>query len=129
MRGNLAAHRLGLLQYEPKPVWQDGITACSGRADADVAAVASSTALPGNPMAITYGCTVATGCADWMTTGGTGAASAIVAGIYADARPPPPATSCAPATSAARAAPPPTHMTTPAGPTPRRATPTRTSPA
>jgi hypothetical protein len=86
----------GCSQYEPKPVWQDGITACSGRADSDVAAVASSTQLPGNPMAITYGCTVASGCTDWMTAGGTSVASAIVAGIYADAGPPASATSCDP---------------------------------
>jgi hypothetical protein len=97
----------GCSQYEPAPVWQinpatgETYTGCSGRAVADVGAVATSTAAGEYPMAVTYGCTTASGCTDWMGAGETAVASAIVAGVYADAGPPATASSCDPTSSAA----------------------------
>ena len=69
----------GCSQYEAKPSWQ-GSTGCSGRADNDLAAVAASTASP-TPIAIYDSYDLG----GWSVAGGTGAASPIVAGIYADA--------------------------------------------
>jgi hypothetical protein len=84
----------GCSQYEPRPVWQSTATGCSGRADNDVAAVASSTESPDDPMAYYYD-------GSWGATGGTGTAAAIVAGIYADGGTPAAAASCDPTVSAA----------------------------
>jgi hypothetical protein len=85
----------GCSQDEPAPVWQSTATGCSGfRADNDVAAVASSTQSPGDPMSYYYD-------GSWGATGATGTASAIVAGIYADGGTPAAAASCDPTVSAA----------------------------
>jgi Ricin-type beta-trefoil lectin domain len=69
----------GCSQYEPKPAWQ-GSTGCSGRADNDLAAVAASATSP-TPIAIYDSYDLG----GWSVTGGTGASSPVIAGIYADA--------------------------------------------
>ena len=71
----------GCSEFESKPKWQ-GATKCAGRADNDLAAVASSNGSPSAPIAYYNTADGATG---WGETGGTGAAAPIVAGIYADA--------------------------------------------
>ena len=73
----------GCSLYEPKPSWQ-GTTNCTGRADNDLAAVASSTSSPGAPVAV-YDSYNNSG---WIEAGETGVAAPVVAGIYADAGPP-----------------------------------------
>lgn len=70
----------GCSQYEPKPSWQ-GATGCTGRADNDLAGVASSTGSPSAPVAV-YDSYNTTG---WIETGETGVAAPVIAGIYADA--------------------------------------------
>jgi subtilase family serine protease len=70
----------GCSQYEPKPSWQ-GTTNCTGRADNDLAAVASSTASPSAPVAV-YDSYNDNG---WIEAGETGVSTPIIAGIYADA--------------------------------------------
>ena len=71
----------GCSQFETaKPAWQ-GATNCTGRADNDIAAVASSSTTPDAPVAV-YDSYNAAG---WVGTGETGVAAPIIAGIYADA--------------------------------------------
>jgi subtilase family serine protease len=70
----------GCSQYEPKPAWQ-GATGCSGRADNDLAAVASSASSPSAPVAV-YDSYNNSG---WIETGETGVSAPIVAGIFGDA--------------------------------------------
>ena len=61
--------------YEPKPVWQHVTTNCSGRAEADVSAVADPTY--GVAVYQTYGDT------GWDIAGGTSASAPIIASTYA----------------------------------------------
>lgn len=70
----------GCSEYEPQPTWQ-GATGCTGRADNDIAAIASSTASPSAPVAV-YDSYNDSG---WVEAGETGVAAPIIAGIYADA--------------------------------------------
>lgn len=74
----------GCSLYEPRPSWQGTQTNCTGRADNDIAAVASSSSSPGAPVAV-YDSYNNSG---WVENGGTGVAAPVVAGIYADAGPP-----------------------------------------
>jgi subtilase family serine protease len=61
-----------------KPSWQTSATQCSGKANADVSAVAD----PNTGVAV-YDSTAYQGRRGWQVYGGTSAASPIVAGVYA----------------------------------------------
>jgi subtilase family serine protease len=60
-----------------KPAWQTSATQCSGKASADVSAVAD----PNTGVAV-YDSTAYQGYVGWMTFGGTSASSPIVASVY-----------------------------------------------
>lgn len=61
-----------------KPSWQTSATQCSGRAEADVSAVAD----PSTGVAV-YDSTRYQGASGWQVYGGTSASSPIIAGVYA----------------------------------------------
>jgi subtilase family serine protease len=61
-----------------KPSWQTSVTQCSGKANADVSAVAD----PNTGVAV-YDSTAYQGYVGWMVFGGTSASSPIVASVYA----------------------------------------------
>lgn len=61
-----------------KPSWQSAATQCSGRANADVSAVAD----PNTGVAV-YDSTAYQGSKGWMVFGGTSASSPIIASVYA----------------------------------------------
>lgn len=61
-----------------KPSWQTAVTACSGKANADVSAVAD----PNTGVAV-YDSTAYQGVKGWMVFGGTSASAPVVAGVYA----------------------------------------------
>jgi subtilase family serine protease len=68
----------GCSQRNAKPTWQTAATHCTGKATADVAAVAD----PYTGVAV-YDTTPYQGAAGWQVYGGTSAAAPIVAAIYA----------------------------------------------
>jgi subtilase family serine protease len=68
----------GCSTLNPKPTWQTAVTSCSGKANADVSAVAD----PNTGVAV-YDSTAYQGYVGWMTFGGTSASSPIIASVYA----------------------------------------------
>ncbi|HEV7206686.1 MAG TPA: hypothetical protein VGN18_18920 [Jatrophihabitans sp.] len=68
----------GCSTLNAKPSWQTGVTQCSGKAAADVSAVAD----PNTGVAV-YDSTSYQGRKGWQVYGGTSASSPIVAGVYA----------------------------------------------
>jgi subtilase family serine protease len=63
-----------------KPAWQTAATSCSGKANADVSAVAN----PSTGVAV-YDSTANQGVSGWLVFGGTSVSSPIVASVYAQA--------------------------------------------
>ena len=68
----------GCSTLNAKPSWQTAATQCSGKANADVSAVAD----PNTGVAV-YDSTSYQGSKDWLVFGGTSASSPIVASVYA----------------------------------------------
>jgi hypothetical protein len=68
----------GCSTLNPKPSWQTAVTQCSGKANADVSAVAD----PNTGVAV-YDSTRYQGRAGWQVYGGTSASSPIIASVYA----------------------------------------------
>jgi subtilase family serine protease len=68
----------GCSTLNAKPSWQTAATQCSGKANADVSAVAD----PNTGVAV-YDSTAYKGSSGWMVFGGTSAASPIVASVFA----------------------------------------------
>ena len=68
----------GCSTLNAKPSWQTAVTACSGKANADVSAVAD----PNTGVAV-YDSTPYQGASGWQVYGGTSAASPIIASVYA----------------------------------------------
>ncbi|MGZ4599966.1 MAG: S53 family peptidase [Oryzihumus sp.] len=68
----------GCSTLNTKPTWQTSATQCSGKANADVSAVAD----PNTGVAV-YDSTVYQGRSGWQVYGGTSASSPIVASVYA----------------------------------------------
>jgi len=68
----------GCSTLNAKPTWQTAVTKCSGKADADVSAVAD----PNTGVAV-YDSYAYQGAKGWLVFGGTSASSPIVAGVYA----------------------------------------------
>jgi subtilase family serine protease len=68
----------GCSMYNAKPSWQTSATQCSGKANADVSAVAD----PNTGVAV-YDSTPYQGYSGWQVYGGTSASSPIVASVYA----------------------------------------------
>jgi subtilase family serine protease len=68
----------GCSTLNAKPTWQTDVTKCSGRASADVSAVAD----PNTGVAV-YDSYAYQGAKGWMVFGGTSASSPIVASVYA----------------------------------------------
>jgi hypothetical protein len=68
----------GCSTLNPKPTWQTSATSCSGKANADVSAVAD----PNTGVAV-YDSTASQGVKGWLVFGGTSASSPIVASVYA----------------------------------------------
>jgi subtilase family serine protease len=68
----------GCSTVNAKPVWQTAATSCSGKANADVSAVAN----PSTGVAV-YDSTANQGVKGWLVFGGTSASSPIVASAYA----------------------------------------------
>ena len=73
-----ASSNRGCSTLNGKPSWQSAVTHCAGKAAADVSAVAN----PKQGVAI-YDSTIDQGVAGWQISGGTSAATAIIAGVYA----------------------------------------------
>lgn len=68
----------GCSTQNSKPSWQTSVTQCSGKANADVSAVAD----PNTGVAV-YDSTAYQGSKGWMVFGGTSASSPIIASVYA----------------------------------------------
>ncbi len=68
----------GCSTVNPKPSWQTSVTRCSGKANADVSAVAD----PNTGVAV-YDSTPYQGRSGWQQYGGTSASSPVVASVYA----------------------------------------------
>ncbi|SDP03140.1 hypothetical protein SAMN04515671_2731 [Nakamurella panacisegetis] len=68
----------GCSTLNAKPTWQTSVTQCSGKANADVSAVAD----PNTGVAV-YDSTAYQGSKGWMVFGGTSASSPIIASVYA----------------------------------------------
>ncbi|PZS17152.1 MAG: peptidase S8 [Pseudonocardiales bacterium] len=68
----------GCSKLNAKPSWQGAVTLCSGKAAADVSAVAD----PQTGVAV-YDSTAFNGVAGWQIYGGTSASAPIIAGVYA----------------------------------------------
>ena len=68
----------GCSTKNPKPSWQTSVTQCSGKANADVSAVAD----PNTGVAV-YDSTRYQGRSGWQVYGGTSASSPIIASVYA----------------------------------------------
>ena len=68
----------GCSTINPKPAWQTTATSCSGKANADVSAVAD----PNTGVAV-YDSTPSRGSSGWLVFGGTSVASPIIASTYA----------------------------------------------
>ncbi|MFG2190562.1 hypothetical protein ACGFNT_36300 [Nocardia iowensis] len=68
----------GCSTINAKPAWQTAATRCSGKANADVSAVAD----PNTGVAV-YDSTPSQGSAGWMVFGGTSASAPIIAAVYA----------------------------------------------
>ncbi len=68
----------GCSTLNAKPTWQTSATQCSGKANADVSAVAD----PNTGVAV-YDSTAYQGFSGWMVFGGTSASSPIIASVYA----------------------------------------------
>ncbi len=68
----------GCSTLNAKPTWQSSATACSGKADADVSAVAD----PNTGVAV-YDSYAYQGAQGWLVFGGTSASSPIIASVYA----------------------------------------------
>jgi len=68
----------GCSTLNAKPAWQTAATACSGKADADVSAVAD----PNTGVAV-YDSYAYQGAKGWLVFGGTSASSPIIASVYA----------------------------------------------
>ncbi len=68
----------GCSTLNAKPSWQNSVTQCSGKANADVAAVAD----PNTGVAV-YDSTSYQGRSGWQVYGGTSASSPIIASVYA----------------------------------------------
>jgi subtilase family serine protease len=68
----------GCSSRNTKPGWQTAATSCSGKADADVSAVAD----PNTGVSV-YDTTAYQGVSGWLVFGGTSASSPIVASVYA----------------------------------------------
>jgi hypothetical protein len=68
----------GCSTLNPKPTYQTGVTGCTGKATADVSAVAD----PNTGVAV-YDSYAYQGYSGWMVFGGTSAASPIIASVYA----------------------------------------------
>jgi hypothetical protein len=68
----------GCSSINAKPVWQTSATSCSGKANADVSAVAD----PNTGVAV-YDSTPNQGVSGWLVFGGTSASSPIIASAYA----------------------------------------------
>lgn len=68
----------GCSTLNAKPAWQSAATGCTGKAAADVSAVAD----PKTGVAM-YDSTRVQGAVGWRVSGGTSAAAAIIAGVYA----------------------------------------------
>ncbi len=68
----------GCSTLNAKPSWQTSVTKCSGKANADVSAVAD----PNTGVAV-YDSTAYQGYVGWMTFGGTSASSPIIGSVYA----------------------------------------------
>ncbi len=68
----------GCSTLNPKPSWQTDATQCSGKANADVSAVAD----PQTGVAV-YDSTPFQGASGWQVYGGTSASSPIIASVYA----------------------------------------------
>ncbi len=68
----------GCSTLNAKPSWQTSVTQCSGKANADVSAVAD----PNTGVAV-YDSTSYQGYSGWMVFGGTSASSPIIASVYA----------------------------------------------
>jgi hypothetical protein len=68
----------GCSTLNAKPSWQTSATSCSGKANADVSAVAD----PNTGVAV-YDSTAYQGAKGWMVFGGTSVSSPIIASVYA----------------------------------------------
>jgi hypothetical protein len=68
----------GCSTVNARPAWQTAVTGCSGKANADVSAVAD----PNTGVAV-YDSTAYQGTKGWMVFGGTSASAPIVASVYA----------------------------------------------
>lgn len=68
----------GCSTINAKPAWQTAATRCSGKANADVSAIAD----PNTGVAV-YDSTPSQGSAGWMVFGGTSASAPIIAAVYA----------------------------------------------
>ena len=67
----------GCSTLNPKPIWQTAATLCSGKANADVSAVAD----PNTGVSV-YDSTTYQGRSGWQVYGGTSASSPIIASVY-----------------------------------------------
>ena len=67
----------GCSSLNAKPAWQTSVTQCSGKANADVSAVAD----PNTGVAV-YDSTAYQGASGWQVYGGTSASSPIIASVY-----------------------------------------------